>query len=677
MAASIVNQITIPDSAVAAQFTSGEFALPVHSPHSSTPAGTYYLAKNLLLKGGTYTLKMCAVGSASAWIGDELISSRRIVSSQASGQVIEADFFVREGAHRFDVVLSTLGGSCYVVFSIWKAGRAVYTSAGAGWLWDTQYVADSLVPSAGDRRLALPVWSFTPNWKSGVTERLSWKSEILDGEGSTEQRRSLRRNPRRSWEAQFLRTGSQRMRMNDFITGIGNRSFIAPFWPEQLKLQNPLSSGTISAAFSAGTLDFREFVPGQLVLLYGFDPVEYELLIVDSVNATTITFTSQVIKSWGPGTRICPAYEVRFDTIPGLVSVTDRLATSSIRFEQVNTIAHIEPSWGYCAPLWQFILDRKESLQIGFERSAFMLDNDTSPADVVDFAERTRNSVRGSGVLFGKQAASIYRSFLAQARGRTARFWFPSGTHDVEPTGSIGGLTLDVVNTGNEEFIGAPQESRQMLGFYFNNGTPTFYRKVISVERISNSVQRFTFEVPVPPIDRSKVLRVGYVMPVRFDQDTFELHHVSDSATAVKYAAVVKSAEIDGMPPIECFVTSWTYPLEQIDEMLLTTSIQSVQFFELQPYLDTLDLSNIVVNAELVSVLQSYTLENEDRLDLSSSVLSGEIISTLQSYTLENEDRIDLSNSLLSGTLENALISTTMDTDSVDLSNSIISAELV
>lgn len=82
----------------------------------------------------------------------------------------------------------------------------------------------------------LAVFNISPNWKSGVTETLSWLTDINISEQSVEQRRTVRRYPRRSFEYSFLRELSGRSRIDAFLAGMGKKEHLVPLWHEQFNL---------------------------------------------------------------------------------------------------------------------------------------------------------------------------------------------------------------------------------------------------------------------------------------------------------------------------------------------------------------------------------------------------------------------------------------------------------
>lgn len=682
MTAQAAFDIAIPDAGMAAAFTNGERALTVADPSTGTAAGTYFLSKFLNLKGGIYTVKANSSDPFSVWAGKGLSTSRRVLAvTPAPGTAsYEADVFLQPGTQRFDLTVGNLTtGQCFVVFSLWKDGRIIYSSEKTGWVWDTVQLADEALTAVADPRLSLPVWSISPNWRQPVLERLWWLTDVLESETSVEQRRSMLRHPKRSWEASFLRADLARMRMNNFISSVGLGKFLCPFWPEQMRLQANLASGATEIQFARYALDDREFFAGSLALLTdGRDVANYELVQIQSVTSAvsgdTITLVAATAKTWGRGARITPVYEVRFDGTPTLGDETDRAATVQARFEAVQTFKHIVPSWGNCSPLWSFKLDWRDKLQSQFERQVNVIDNPTGIDDYTDYGGVTRVGVRGGLRLFGRESVTAYRSFLAEARGRNYRFWWPSGTHDVEPTGAIGGLTLGVVNTGFFDWYEQPQDARRMLMIEYVGDAPPIYRRIEGVEKISSTEDRLTFNRALPTISRAAIKRISYLMPVRFDQDQFELSYVTDNCAAVRAAVVVRSADIDGMPDLECSVTSQPYPVVVNDSLNVSAAVLGGWWGGVPEQVESLNVSAVLASGELVTALRSVTVDSES-LNVAAAMVSGQLDSVYESLTAENES-LNVAAALVSGSLQLSLVSATIDFDSMNVSANITAGTL-
>lgn len=682
MAAQNALSLTIPNATVAAGFTNGEVALAVHSPQSSTPAGTYYLSRKINLPAGTYTLSVNGEGAASVWIGEDLSTLRRLASyGGVQSSAVQSDFYVQGGTHRLEAILSTLGGPCYTVISIKRAGRSVYASSAADWQWDTSFIADTALFGGSDPRLDLPVFTLTPNWRYGVTETFGWASDVFTSETDREQRRSLLANPKRMFEAQFMRSNVERMRLNDMLAGLGSGEVVVPFWPEQVKLTTDVPQGSTVATFSPGTLSKREFVVGGLVALTGRDTTRYDVLAIEEIEQTPtfdrITFSGSTANAWPAGSRITPAYVCRIESSSSMTNRSDRVATMTIRFKQRDTLKFLDPTWGYCAPLWQFKLNAKENLQSTFNRLTYELSNGIAPDEEYDFGDTTRVMVRGGLILFGRDALWAYRNFLGMARGRVARFWWPSQSHDIEPVGdSIGGMFFDAKTTGFVDSMPVPQDARVMLGFFPSDGARGTFRRITSVENVSSDVQRFHLSQPLPPMLRRNISRISFILPVRFEQDNFELFHVTDNAKAVKAAVVVRSAEIDGLPDIECSITSWTYPLEAQDSLDMSANFVGAILWE-GPR-DDIDVTAAFVSGSIQNTLATHSQPHEDSLDVAAAFVSGSIQNTLATHSQPHEDSLDVSVSLVSGDLQNVLITVPhYDVDAIDVSADFVGATLL
>ena len=60
--------------------------------------------------------------------------------------------------------------------------------------------------------MALPLWTFPPNWNSPIKETLEWLTDVLQSPSGAEQRRALRLAPRRSFTFEVLVHQAQRTR---------------------------------------------------------------------------------------------------------------------------------------------------------------------------------------------------------------------------------------------------------------------------------------------------------------------------------------------------------------------------------------------------------------------------------------------------------------------------------
>lgn len=404
-----------------------------------------------------------------------------------------------------------------------------------------------------DARRSLPVFSFLPNWKGGITERLEWMTEVFSSEIAVEQRRSQRRFPRRSFEAGFLREVNERTRMDLFLTGIGKNQFLVPLWHEQFALPDGNSTGLVT--FPTGTLVMREWRVNDLVLVTNSDPNVFNVLTVTA--KTTNSITLKVLTSagvWEPGSRIIPLRVARIMDQPKLTNVTSRVATAQLRFELSEADDRFIGDWGGASPVWAIKPDRRTELTTDYFRSDFVQDFNAGVVDVIDPGNRAQVLNAFALTIFGRADVWAFRSFLYAARGRMHRFYTPTFTDDIVPVGNIAaGVTFDAQMNGFTEYMPEPQQARLGIVIKLISGSK-LYRTITNTAKVLDTVspfrqvaERFTLSTTLPAIQKSTIEGISFVVPSRFDQDAFEiLHHTAD-CRGISSSVVMRSSIVAGM----------------------------------------------------------------------------------------------------------------------------------
>lgn len=500
-----------------------------------------------------------------------------------------------------------------------------------------------------DPRRDYPVFSTLPNWKNGVTERLEWLTEVLSSEASVEQRRSLRRWPRRSFEASFLRAYNGRSRLDMFLAGIGKRQCLVPLWHEQFTLKTPFGSDGY-VEFDPGTVSMSEWAVGDLVMITTGEDSVYAVLHVSAVslpgNAITLNALTSV-GAWPQGSRIIPLRVARVLDQATVESVADRVGASQVRFELSDADPRFTGSWNYCSPLWRIKPDRKVALKSDYSRSDYTLDFNAGVVAVTDVGNRVEVSQSMGLKFFSRTALWEFRQFLYNARGRLHRFYVPSFTSDIVPLGDIAGTEFDAEMNGFSEYMRDPQEARLIIGIYFDDGRPPLYRTITNiVPKLSSNApfqqvgERFTLDKALPALNKRDIDKISFVAPSRFDQDAVEIQHYIAGCTAVSSSVVTRSVIAAGMPPLDCWVTSQPYPYQHFDEMQ-TDLIVIGGYFTGEP------------------VNHAYSPQS-DKLTTSFEHLGGALTSEVKSYENYAPENVESNVTLLSGILKTMLFNTTL-----------------
>lgn len=525
----------------------GEKLVSVEDPlGAAAGATTYYLARRFEFTEGTYTFIIEADDTATLWLGTDNFNSR-VIASAKLGQPGQNVLYIPQGMFRLDVVLKNLTAGlspCYFTLVILRNGEVFYASSKDAWLLDFASINDADLPQPNDVRFQLPVWSVLPNWQNGVTERLMWQTDVLSSETDAEQRRSVRRNARRSFEATFLRQLTQRNRMDAFFVGVGTSQFMLPLWHEQVRMSDGIDMDASGVVLD--NLALREFRKGDLVFVNNGDPDDYDILQVGDLEANRFSWAFPPPRPWPVGTRIYPMRQARINAQrPKLTNITDTVGRAQVLFDLVDPYV-IPESWGSNVggePLFHFPVDWADNLDVDFARKSYTLDNESGVPAVVDHGTYTVTTTQVKMRLFGRADAYSFRQFLQAARGRAQKFMCPTFMNDVFPIGGdIEGDEITIRDQGFRAAMAIPQPVRIQLAFHFYNA-PTMYRTITDAHAIYDGLrtvgETLTLDSALPLIKLVELKRISFLCETRFEQDLFEINHPASNQAAIDVALVL------------------------------------------------------------------------------------------------------------------------------------------
>jgi hypothetical protein len=645
-------------------FQSGEKTITFGDP-PEVPAGTYRLAKEFQVDEGVYNLKIHATGDVTVRIGTSE-ADMAVVGTFFGGGVVSTQVYMPIGPQRLDFSLShavdaTPAG---ITFSIYTANRLIYASAADGWVFDTAgYPTDADVPDAVDPRRLLPVMTLLPNWGPGISERIVFLTDVLESESGQAQTRALRAWPRRQFEAEFLRADEKRSRIDAFIVGLGRRPFLLPLWHEQYKPAAGIAAGAPTLAFPAGTLEFREFSPGDLVLLIGTDPTDYEIVEVDLVDTATdtVTWVDAPLATWPAGSRVIPLRRAQIVEQLTMRNPINRAGVATLRFELLDNETPFTPAWN--GPRFDFPANWVSDIQFTYDRVSFTTDNEVGTPYIEDPSGSAFLGSRFSVLLRGREEVVRFRRFIAKARGRARRFFMPTQTDDLTLAANIVGASNEfkALPIGYPSYATRIQEARETVEFVFNDGSDPLQVNVTNVEQ-DGDLEKYTTEIPLAPITTSQVKRIQFLVPSRFEQDAFELLHHVDEGAAVETQIVTRSIR-EAVPDELVIVTSPPYPVEIVDGLEGGISLDAGSMNSNPVYVEELQAGISIDNANLRMPI-IYTSQLEE-LQSGISLDDGSLRVALKTVTMD-VDSLDPGISIDSGTLVRKLIIKEMDTDSLE-----------
>lgn len=375
-----------------------------------------------------------------------------------------------------------------------------------------------------------------------LTETLVFATDILRNRDGTEQRMALRHVPRSQWEMDFLVQGKERRRLETNLIDSQARIFGVPAWYEPSILQSAVAVDDTTV--TVDSTDYSSLKAGGLAITFrDFD--NFEVLTIDSLTSTTITFQSAYTKPFVAGTRILP---VRLGLLRARSHRGQRPPINFQGLKLVFTSTDNEDDLSDTSA-WntynsKVLLDGPNlidgSLSEAYNRSIFVFDNQSGKFEVFSEWPISR---RGSAKTFftnTRQGLWEVRQLLHALRGRQVSFYLPTFAEDLIPTAGIGsgGTTLTVENVGYTTFIDATQP-RNVVRVTKTDGT-TVVREVTSASEIDDDEEQLTVDSPWG-IDASvsEIERIDFVEKVRWDSDEITITHLDALGQARINGAVI------------------------------------------------------------------------------------------------------------------------------------------
>ena len=376
----------------------------------------------------------------------------------------------------------------------------------------------------------LPVFSFRANWREPMAERLGFLTDVLAATEGAEQRRSVRQTPRRSFEADFLLTGSERTFWDLFINALGGGEVVAPLYWETVTLPATLTA-TVSNRVNFDTTR-REWAyhEGYLALLIRDSALDYEVVEIASVDDGGVTFAAPPARSWTKGAKLLPLRRAVLDQVGDVQqpSAGVGLVTAELRVVGPNPwtpAADASPVYGglpvfLSEPNWVEALTAQQSREVA------LLDTDVGLTYQVDATGRVLLGQAHRWFLPGKEKLAAFRDLIYRHRGRAGAFWLPTFKADFRLAEAVSsGATQIVVANVGYGYTGGPTSGREYIAIKHSGGT--ILRKVLSVVPGSTTAtERLNLDGSLGlALAPGQDLRISFADTARFDTDEFEIMH--------------------------------------------------------------------------------------------------------------------------------------------------------
>lgn len=376
-------------------------------------------------------------------------------------------------------------------------------------------------------------WTIGPDWGSQLTETFEYLTDLERSYDGTEVRTQIRSSPRRSWAYTAFAWYAGATFMDNALFAWNKRIWALPVWTDMQPIGSEFASGQTVLPCITADLDFEA---GQLAILIS-DPQTYEVLQVLSVQTTGLTLKNGLSDDWVKGTKLYPMRKARLTTNPTLSRITDNAWATPISF--ISAEANPYPAYtGWTLyrglPVLQDQMDWTLDPQMAYDRLSETLDNATGLPAVYETGGFTQPIQGFQWRLFTKAARTQLKGTLAYMAGRVGVLWLPTWNSDLTPvlTTSASSVVLTVTNVGYTLFNSGVKNRRDIRIELFDN--TVLYRRILNSTDLLNGTEQLDMDSPLGRTTApNQFRRISYMVPVRFDTDTFSLVYDTDAITSL------------------------------------------------------------------------------------------------------------------------------------------------
>ncbi|HLD65150.1 MAG TPA: hypothetical protein VJA19_03815 [Pseudomonas sp.] len=433
---------------------------------------------------------------------------------------------------------SALQERIWAVF-VTPVGPAVLDAA-VSWAFENGAVATLRI--TGNRVVA---FSFAPDWRDGIVERLTWSTDVLQSPSAAEQRRALRLAPRREFEAPVLLDGRERQLFDLAMFGWGAQVWALPIWHDVQMIEGAAQGTQLIACVTT----HRDFRTGGLAMLRSESAFTYEVVEVEGVAAGSLSLKRPTQQPWPAGSRLYPVRTAQLMKAPQMTRLTDQAQRAEVHFllsEPPECLPALPTTLYRGAPVLELRPNEVEDVSGTWQRLLLELDSGMALPLLTDTANRAFPLQSHAWQNLGRAEQATYRSLLYALRGRQKALWLPTHANDLTLVDAVtpSATTFDIAAIGYTRFASA-RPGRRDIRLEFWDGS-VLHRRITGSAEIGGEVERLVLDAafgrPVAPAD---LHRISWMMLARLDQDAIEIQHETDAEGVSKSHVVFRGVRDD------------------------------------------------------------------------------------------------------------------------------------
>lgn len=385
------------------------------------------------------------------------------------------------------------------------------------------------IPVTGQR---ITLWVWSP--EQFYTEELQWATDIIESYEGTEQRISMRLNPRQvltfmNFQTDPVQDMQMRLALFNWIAQVWG----VPIWWEQQPMTVAMSPGDILISVNTTFADYRV---GGLVFVRNAAN-QTEAFEISSLTASSIGITSGVANTYPKNSQVMPirtAYAKTQTQQQVFITGAEKL---QIQFTTLDNVDLSAIAGSYTTYQGLVVLDDinfvDDMLTEGMDRHGVTVMDNTSGVIYQQFStDRSRPST--TKTWWTNLASEIWpiRQLMYALRGSQKTFWLPTNRNDLQLAATIGSsaTTFSIKYVGYSLFgldkNAIPMRPFADIRFTLANGTKIL-RQITGAVNVGGVTETITVDSAISgtALTVAQVARIEFLQLMRIADDKVSLTH--------------------------------------------------------------------------------------------------------------------------------------------------------
>lgn len=383
---------------------------------------------------------------------------------------------------------------------------------------------------ASREQYSLNVWPFRPNWKSGITETIEWRTDVLRAHDGSEQRRATRLRPRRTFEFDLMLANGDAEWLEMLLWRMHGEEWALPVWTDKMPLSAAPQAG--QQILYGDTTDLQ-LIEGDYALIYQAAD-NWEIVQLSAVSAGNVTLAQTVANDFSAGAVLYPMVFAELAETIQLTRVTDQALTGRVVFKVVGGDRHNATTAAETYQDMEVYLTKPDwSSGISHEFSRVFLNADAEIGPWVRRAkEKSSSIVKGFTWLLSDRAEiAEFRAFAHRRRGQHTPVWIPSWHDDLSLAADASSGAVELLFSGREytTYFGTTPDDRSHVMIRLSNGTRV-YRQVLSATFAEiGDASKVEIDVPLTSsISMQDVVAIHIIQQFRLATDKIDIPWVTN-----------------------------------------------------------------------------------------------------------------------------------------------------